>query len=834
MGRQYDVEDLLNSDAADPDGEAVPAATNDEVRDGKFPMETADGTGKMGNISQIVADYLQKSAGFYTEVRPYYIVRPATGNAWTGTWELFLHGIDEGGLADAVNITIGINGVVVHTQAWTVDSGARDIEFSISTAESTALIASPPTGSYARCYVAFHDSDGNEIVIRHFSLKLLDAVPKIPEAEIPDSIARDDEVSEAIAAALAAHPGAFSDSIDLGTFENANGGAIAGHYVRRTNTLVDISYTNIANENKEAEIRGIQPGFGLVFGDKIFVIEWTNENASYRSFNGFWANGEPDTTAESAQITIKVITHELRMIRFLTAGQLKKLLPEVQRAYDKTVDIHLEERPGDFVNNADAAVAGISLIENTNANRSALDRRAFNFAGLTWQTAMVDIPNDGNEYWVVVRVAKALGNIETQFQLINDDDAEGTAHLYRSRQEDTNWRYYQVTADRESMWTLQRRATSTHTSWLGRLGGAAITQIQKAIELAIDGIRSLLLPDPSGSTAGYVPKVNAARDGYELAPDEQGSGGGLSSQQVTAIANARAAARYTDEEKTKLANAIIGSDLDPYGLGFIGVYPRYMRFDQLSENIVIAFGEVHEPYDTANLIQVVIKGVRVIRDSFTPSEKFYKFSIESAQVTNIINNTHANDEHWNCSIQLYRDNYLDESSIGYPRIIPIVINRDPAVSGADGKVLYGSAVPAGSLGKVGDTYLRTVTGAVGFYEKTAASTWTFKYELANRQTLRQTLTSAATLTWAVGSGAVADLTLGHNVTLNISGGADGETAMLRCLQDGTGSRTLTFHSSIQRGGRDAPTLNTGAGERDYLLFMKVGRNWVYLGGIADE
>ena len=159
--------------------------------------------------------------------------------------------------------------------------------------------------------------------------------------------------------------------------------------------------------------------------------------------------------------------------------------------------------------------------------------------------------------------------------------------------------------------------------------------------------------------------------------------------------------------------------------------------------------------------------------------------------------------------------------------------EDLSVSG-DGKVLYGSAVPAGSLGKVGDTYLRTVTGAVGFYEKTATSTWTFKYELANRKTLRQALTSASTLTWNVNSGAVADLTLGHNVTLNISGGEDGETAMLRCLQDGTGSRTLTLHSSIQRGGRDAPTLNTGANDRDYLLFTKVGSTWIYLGIIADE
>ena len=123
---------------------------------------------------------------------------------------------------------------------------------------------------------------------------------------------------------------------------------------------------NIANENKETEIRAIQLGYGLKFGDKIFVIEWTNENASYRSFNGFWAAGEVDTTAESSTVAISVIQHELRMIRFMTASQLKKLLPEVQQAHDKTVDIHLQETSGAiFANMNDATIAGIeSYSEN--------------------------------------------------------------------------------------------------------------------------------------------------------------------------------------------------------------------------------------------------------------------------------------------------------------------------------------------------------------------------------------------------------------------------------------------------------------------------------------
>ena len=480
MARQYDVEDLLNSDASDPDGEPTPIATNDDVRDGKIIVETADGTGKIGDVSQIVADYLKKSAGFYTEVRPYYIVRPATNQAWTGTWELFLHGIDDGGLSDAVNITIGINGVVVHTQAWTADSGARDIEFSISATESTALIASPPTGSYARCYVAFHDSEGNEIVIRHFSLKLVDTVPKIPEDQIPDSIARDDEVTEAIAAALAAHPGAFSANLPLGSYENANGGAISGHYVR-TNARVDLSYTNFANENKETEIRGIQVGFGLAFGDKIFVIEWTNENAAYREFNGFWVAGEVDTTAESSTVAISVIQHELRMIRFMTASQLKKLLPEVQQAHDKTVDIHLQETIGEFANMNDATVAGIALVLKTTESDRDLRAGTYNFGALTWQTTSVDIPNDSNQYYVVVRIAKSQGRIETQFQVTNDSDSEPTEYLRGAIQEDATWRYYRVVGDYDNVWTLQRRGTTTHTRFDGPLGDIPIQQVQGLI-----------------------------------------------------------------------------------------------------------------------------------------------------------------------------------------------------------------------------------------------------------------------------------------------------------------------------------------------------------------
>lgn len=192
----------------------------------------------------------------------------------------------------------------------------------------------------------------------------------------------------------------------------------------------------------------------------------------------------------------------------------------------------------------------------------------------------------------------------------------------------------------------------------------------------------------------------------------------------------------------------------------------------------------------------------------------------------------------------------------------------------DTETLYGTGAPAATLGVVGDSYVRTTTGEE--YKKTGTTTWIRQIDNATQAELdakvsdaaidtettsnnsttvapsqqavgekikevaddvpepHQSLTSAATIAWDVDDGVVADLTLGHNVTLSMSGGKNGDTAMLRCIQDATGSRTLTLASAIVRGGRDAPTLLTAASARDYLLFTRIGTVWTYLGIIQDE
>ena len=176
-----------------------------------------------------------------------------------------------------------------------------------------------------------------------------------------------------------------------------------------------------------------------------------------------------------------MIQHELRMIRFVTASQLKKLLPEVQQAHDKTVDIHLQETIGEFANMNDATVAGIALVLKTTESDRDLRAGTYNFGALTWQTTSVDIPNDSNQYYVVVRIAKSQGRIETQFQVTNDSDSEPTEYLRGAIQEDANWRYYRVVGDYDNVWTLQRRGTTTHTRFDGPLGDIPIQQVQGLI-----------------------------------------------------------------------------------------------------------------------------------------------------------------------------------------------------------------------------------------------------------------------------------------------------------------------------------------------------------------
>ena len=95
-----------------------------------------------------------------------------------------------------------------------------------------------------------------------------------------------------------------------------------------------------------------------------------------------------------------------------------------------------------------------------------------------------------------------------------------------------------------------------------------------------------------------------------------------------------------------------------------------------------------------------------------------------------------------------------------------------------------------------------------------------------------TLTDGSSIDWNVLTSPVAKVTLGGNRTLNAATGAQaGQFVSLLIIQDGTGSRTVTFNAAYEFKDDTAPTLTTTASKGDLFVFryngskfLEVGRN----------
>lgn len=80
---------------------------------------------------------------------------------------------------------------------------------------------------------------------------------------------------------------------------------------------------------------------------------------------------------------------------------------------------------------------------------------------------------------------------------------------------------------------------------------------------------------------------------------------------------------------------------------------------------------------------------------------------------------------------------------------------------------------------------------------------------------------------AVTASTISKITLTANCTLTFPTAAAGKSFTLVLVQDGTGSRLVTWPASIMKWpGAVAPVLSTGAGKIDYLTCTCVdGTNW---------
>lgn len=98
----------------------------------------------------------------------------------------------------------------------------------------------------------------------------------------------------------------------------------------------------------------------------------------------------------------------------------------------------------------------------------------------------------------------------------------------------------------------------------------------------------------------------------------------------------------------------------------------------------------------------------------------------------------------------------------------------------------------------------------------------------SRDTLTQTLTDGATITYSATAGVSARVTLGGNRTLSITNMNNGMYLTLLVVQDGTGGRTLTLPAGTRviNGGAGAVTLSSAANAQDILTFFEIN-NVIY-------
>lgn len=98
-------------------------------------------------------------------------------------------------------------------------------------------------------------------------------------------------------------------------------------------------------------------------------------------------------------------------------------------------------------------------------------------------------------------------------------------------------------------------------------------------------------------------------------------------------------------------------------------------------------------------------------------------------------------------------------------------------------------------------------------------------------TAEGTLTDGATISWDVTTDPIAKVTLGGNRTLALPSNplGAGQYISLLVIQDGTGSRTLTWNAAYEFASDTAPTLTTTASKGDLFTFRYNGSKWIEVG-----
>lgn len=129
---------------------------------------------------------------------------------------------------------------------------------------------------------------------------------------------------------------------------------------------------------------------------------------------------------------------------------------------------------------------------------------------------------------------------------------------------------------------------------------------------------------------------------------------------------------------------------------------------------------------------------------------------------------------------------------------------------------------AGNINAIVTEYNSTVGAASGdLIDESSTQTLDKKTFKSTSQTVVSN-TDDTTVTFDLADGNVHTLILGGNRNLAITGATVGQYFSIELVQDGTGSRTVTWFSTISWVGGVAPTLTTTAGKKDTFMFRVTG------------
>jgi len=166
----------------------------------------------------------------------------------------------------------------------------------------------------------------------------------------------------------------------------------------------------------------------------------------------------------------------------------------------------------------------------------------------------------------------------------------------------------------------------------------------------------------------------------------------------------------------------------------------------------------------------------------------------------------------------------------------ITANTLTALSGSsvvvpDGGLTFGSTAITSTATELNYNDLATLGTTAASKVFTADANGLTKVSGAVLNT-EDTLTDQSTIAWDVIASPVAKVTLAGNRTLAAPSGttpAAGQFVSLLIIQDGTGSRTITWNAVYEFASDTAPTLTTTANLGDIFIFRYNGSKWLEVG-----